>query len=181
MATVNEITDYEVFTSLSHHLLGETDLRGISVRSAGVFDVDAGIVVELEDSSGSLRWWAMKYGQRGVWVKRDETGKFWPETPATEMAAGTAYRWPLDPMWVHDRGPTHPASTHRADLLEGLTAEMSDRSIVKHLSRGGYTVRTLNGLEYLNAQVVAGDVTLPGRSPAVSQKLVLKAATRIKR
>lgn len=72
------------------------------------------------------------------------------------------------------------ASSHVTELLDGLTAEMSDRTVVKHLSRGGPTVQTLDALSYLENQVRLRDLSLPGRSYSESEKLIRKAALRLR-
>lgn len=65
------------------------------------------------------------------------------------------------------------------ELLAGLTAEMSDRAVVKHLSRGGPTVVTLDALSYLTNEVRVRSLTLPGRSHSESERLLLKAEARV--
>lgn len=67
-----------------------------------------------------------------------------------------------------------------AELLDGLTAEMSDRAVVKHLSRGGPTVKTLDALSYLENRVRMRDLVLPGRSHSESERLLRKADIRLR-
>lgn len=64
--------------------------------------------------------------------------------------------------------------------LSGLEPDMSDRAMVKHLSRGGLTVLNLERVEYLEDGICKGDFTLPGRSLPESKLLVRKAILRIK-
>lgn len=66
------------------------------------------------------------------------------------------------------------------ELLDGLTAEMSDRAVVKHLSRGGPTVKTLDALSYLENRIRMRDLVLPGRSHSESERLLRKADIRLR-